>query len=64
MAAIFDSAKDVLKNLNAMKEDPEIAKDTIDFDPQALSELEELSRASRTELSCMIVLIVLVILYI
>lgn len=52
MENVFGSAKDVLEDLNAMKEDPEAAQDAFDIDPQLISELDKLSQISKSELAC------------
>ncbi|KAI9932783.1 ubiquitin-specific protease ubp2 [Aspergillus wentii] len=51
MENVFGSAKDVLEDLNAMKEDPEAAQDAFDIDPQLISELDKLSQISKSELA-------------
>lgn len=52
MPTLFNSAKQVLEELESMKEDPETADDAIDIDSQTITELEQLSQITKTELAC------------
>lgn len=52
MPTLFGSTKDLLDDLNSMKEDPETAQDALDINPQLASELGQLSQITQTELSC------------
>lgn len=52
MPTLFNSAKQVLEELQAMKDDPESAEEAIDIDSQTISELEQLSQITKTELAC------------
>ena len=51
MPTLFSSTKDLLDDLNSMKEDPEVAKDALDINPQLASEIGQLSQITQTELS-------------
>lgn len=52
MPALFDNAKRVLEDLDAMKDDEETADDAIEIDPQTITELDQLSQITKTELAC------------
>jgi ubiquitin carboxyl-terminal hydrolase 25/28 len=52
MASLFNTAKSVLEDLSAMKEDPDVADCAIDFDSQTLLNLEHHSQIARTETAC------------
>ena len=51
MPTLFSSTKDLLDDLNAMKEDPEAAQDALNINPQLASEIGQLSQLTQTELS-------------
>ncbi|KAJ9197928.1 hypothetical protein DTO164E3_5484 [Paecilomyces variotii] len=51
MPALFDNAKRVLEDLDAMKDDEETADDAIEIDPQTITELDQLSQITKTELA-------------
>lgn len=50
--SLFDNAKDVLEELNSMKEDPEIAADAVPINSELIPELNQLSQIARAELNC------------
>ncbi|OGM39949.1 putative ubiquitin C-terminal hydrolase [Aspergillus bombycis] len=49
--SLFDNAKDVLEELNSMKEDPETAADAVPINPELIPELNQLSQIARAELN-------------
>jgi len=51
MPTLFSSTKNLLDDLNSMKEDSEVAQDALDIDSQLVSELGQLSQITQTELS-------------
>jgi hypothetical protein len=51
MPTLFSSTKDLLDDLNSMKEDPEAAQDALDINPQLASEFGQFSQITQTELS-------------
>lgn len=53
MPALFESAREVLDDLDTMKDSVDTAADAIDIDPEISSGLARLSEAARSELSCM-----------
>ena len=50
--SLFDNAKDVLEELNSMKEDPETAADAVPINPELIPELNQLSQIAKAELNC------------
>lgn len=51
MPTLFSSAKDLLDDLESMKEDPETAQDALDINRQIATELGQLSQIAQTELA-------------
>lgn len=52
MPTLFSSAKDLLGDLDSMKDDPETAQDALDINPQLAKELEQLFQMTQNELAC------------
>ena len=51
MRTLFSNTKNLLDDLNSMKEDSQAAQDALDIDPQLAAELGQLSQITQTELS-------------
>ncbi|KAF7586454.1 ubiquitin-specific protease ubp2 [Aspergillus hancockii] len=49
--SLFDNAKEVLEELDSMKEDPETASDAVAIKPELITELNQLSQIARAELN-------------
>ncbi|KAL4930727.1 ubiquitin-specific protease UBP2 [Aspergillus undulatus] len=49
-ATLLNSARDILNDLNEMKENPDTARDAIDVDPQLVPELNRLAQEAQDEL--------------
>lgn len=52
MPTLFSSTKDLLDDLDSMKDDPETAQDALDINPQLSTELGQLSQMTQNELAC------------
>lgn len=50
--SLFDNARNVLEELNSMKEDPETAADAVPINPELIPELSQLSQIAKAELNC------------
>jgi hypothetical protein len=50
--SLFDSAREVLEELDSMKEDSETASDAITIKPELIPEINQLSQIARAELNC------------
>ncbi|KKK14907.1 hypothetical protein P175DRAFT_0495586 [Aspergillus ochraceoroseus IBT 24754] len=48
--ALLNSAREVLEDLSAMKDDPDTAEEAIDVDPELVPELERLCQSAQAEL--------------
>lgn len=51
-AGLLNSAKEVLEDLAAMREEPDYAEDAIDFDTQIITEVDQLSQIAKADLNC------------
>lgn len=51
MPSLFNSAREVLEDLNSMKDSPDTAADAIDVDSQLFPKLEQASQIARSELN-------------
>ncbi|KAI2826377.1 hypothetical protein CBS147343_605 [Aspergillus niger] len=49
-AGLLNSAKEVLEDLAAMREEPDYAEDAIDFDTQIITEVDQLSQIAKADL--------------